>query len=308
MSIDYLELSTKNCPVCENKDFVQLNNNDRYEMGLITVGCNHCGLIQTNPRPSKTGIEFFYSQEYRKFYQGVSNPSEEYIQQNNKYERMTYLVSFLNKVVNITENTVILDIGCSEGAFFGALRKSGFSGKLYGVELNKAFAEYAATRNNAEVYSTINDLNVSFDLIVVNHVFEHLLEPQIFLHDIKRLLKDDGVLFIDVPDVERYSSIGDLHLGHLFHYSTRTLNNFLSKNEYRVELCEPHDPPHHPKSVRLLAKKEGFTDNNFLTTKNTEISSWLLIRKLSFFNYKLKRIISNLPFAIQIWSYLKKLK
>jgi 2-polyprenyl-3-methyl-5-hydroxy-6-metoxy-1,4-benzoquinol methylase len=308
MNIDYLELSLKSCPLCGNESFTNLKNNDRYFMGIITAGCNKCGLIQTNPRPSNRGIEYFYKNEYRKFYQGVTDPSEKYIQENNKSERMDYLVSFLESCVNLAQLPNILDVGCSEGAFFSALRKSGYSGKLYGVELNKNFAEFAAKKNDATVYSSIQELNKTFDLIVLNHVFEHLIEPQIFLKNINPLLKDDGRIFIDVPDTEEYKSIGDLHLGHLFHFTTRTLELLLEANGYQVVLCETHSPPFHPKSIRLLAKKKKGTKTLAETSPKTEVGAWSKILKLSLMEYRLKQLLAKLPLLLKIRIFFRNKK
>lgn len=305
MVLENLQLSLGSCPVCSQKDFKLLNNNDRYFMKLHTVGCNVCGLVQVNPRPSEEGVRYFYANEYRKFYQGVSTPDEDYIHQNHKYERMKYLVSYIKNFAEFCESVNILDIGCSEGAFFSVLRQEGFLGSLYGVELNSSFANYASINNGAYVLPSIEEFHTPCDLITLNHVFEHLLKPADFLREIKRLLKQDGIIFIDVPDVEEYQSIADLHIAHLFHYSIKTLTSLLEISGYKIINCEKHQPPYHPKSIRLIAKKcEDASNKTVIKSKSeTELESWRKISGFSSLNYKVKLFIAAIPYV----GYLLKL-
>jgi len=61
-----------------------------------------------------------------------------------------------------------------------------------------------------------------FDSVVTNQVLEHIFEPYIFLSEINRILKKEGVLLLTVPfswdeheqpfDYARYSSFGVKHL------------------------------------------------------------------------------------------------
>ncbi len=61
-----------------------------------------------------------------------------------------------------------------------------------------------------------------FDSVVTNQVFEHIFEPDDFLSEVKRVMKDQGVLLMTVPfvwdehaqpfDYARYSSFGLRHI------------------------------------------------------------------------------------------------
>jgi SAM-dependent methyltransferase len=61
-----------------------------------------------------------------------------------------------------------------------------------------------------------------FDLVVANHVFEHIADPITWLHEIGMLLKPDGYLFLSVPDrrytfdiLRREASVIDLIRAHV---------------------------------------------------------------------------------------------
>ena len=309
MSFDYLELSIQSCPACGGNDFSGLNKNDRYSMGLRTVGCNSCGLIQTNPRPSEAGLSLFYEKDYRRFYQGAIHPDQEYIKRHSKDVRLKYTVSFLRNLVDFGSDAAILDIGCSEGTLFSALRSNGYSGELYGVEVNREFAHYAEINNNAKVYSTLNMLKKPCDLVVVNHVLEHLLEPKKFLFDVSRLINDNGILYIDVPDTDEYKSINELHVAHIFHYTARTLSYLIELCGFNVVSCEKHNPPFHPKSIRLVAKKGSANLSDLrASTVIGEMSTWSRVQKIPYFMRRMRNIIFSLPFARKLCTALKRSK
>ncbi|MCH7916171.1 MAG: class I SAM-dependent methyltransferase [Deltaproteobacteria bacterium] len=39
-----------------------------------------------------------------------------------------------------------------------------------------------------------------FDVVCLNHVLEHLPDPQVTMREIKRILKPDGIVYITVPN------------------------------------------------------------------------------------------------------------
>ena len=309
MKIKFLELHSQDCPLCGCDNFKPLNKNDRYFMGLRTVGCLKCGLVQTNPRPSERGLNQFYSFSYRKYYQGVVAPNAEYLKKLNKEHRLSLAVKFIQEKLNLKKNASILDIGCSEGIMFGEFRKAGFEGELFGIELNRDFANYAQKNYNSKVYEKITDASDKFDLITMNHVFEHLLNPVEELRKIKPYINLEGYVYIDVPDVEEYSNVNDLHIAHLFHYSCRTLTVMLNVAGYEVLLCEKHTPKDHPKSIRLLAK---LAVNESLvvidTSEITEKKSWDRICLINISKMLVvKNFISRIPFARRFYVAIKKI-
>lgn len=236
-----------------------------------------------NPLPTDEAFNLFYQQDYRRFYQGIVKPSDEYIKALKKTERLDYTVNFLKQHAQLDNADSVLDFGCSEGALFEAMARHGFSGQLVGVEPNPDFAAFAAKNNNAKVYSSIDNVTETVDLIVVNHVFEHLVNPVDFLKTIHKNLSEKGLLYIDVPDADRYSSINDFHIAHVAHYTIRTLHSLLSENGFEVVSIGSHEPPNHPKSIRVIAKINLQTSSskvNLETNKSTEMLAWRNIQTI----------------------------
>ena len=246
------------CPICSATTFKQLAQTDRYQMGLSTVGCIGCGLVMTNPMPTVEALDRFYSHEYRRVYRKVDVPSTEHIVQYRLDVRAAYIVDYLVVQGVIDETTDVLDIGCAEGSVLKEIKRRFPGSRVTGVEPGRGFADFAKSYIGCEIFDDIDHLVAArhrrYDLIIANHILEHIAFPAEFLESLGSLLKHDGSLYLDVPNLETYSSIESIHLAHLYHFSRRTLALLFLKCGLADITMEAHTPPAHPKSIRSIAR------------------------------------------------------
>jgi uncharacterized protein (TIGR03437 family) len=97
----------------------------------------------------------------------------------------------------------LLDLGCGKGSFSYRECRSRI------VALDSAFADVApATLQKTEgrVHCVVGNgaelplASGSMDLVIANHVFEHVEQPRHVAREISRVLKPSGVLFASIPD------------------------------------------------------------------------------------------------------------
>lgn len=305
VSLAQLDIGTRPCPLCGGTEFTPLSHQDRNLLGITTVGCNRCGLVQTNPRPSAAGLDRFYRDHYRLFYQGATAPDQAYIASLNKDVRLAYTAQFFSETIGLAPNAVVLDFGCGEGSLFAALRKAGFTGAFYGVELNASFGEYASRYGDAIVSNTIRSRE-PVDLAVVNHVLEHLDDPIGTLREISRLIKPDGHLYIDVPDVEEYDKIHDLHIAHIYHFSERNLRSLVERAGFTVDRVEKHRPPHHPRSIRLVASPAGAAAPTGLPEARGEQRAWESVRSAGRYRNTIRLRLRRIEWLRKAYLALKR--
>ena len=77
----------------------------------------------------------------------------------------------------------------------------------------------------------------SFDVVVMNHVLEHVFSPTEFLASARHVLKNGGILIAEVP-LELYTPLVARHLGdwrHVGYFCRTTLRQFLEKSGFVVE-------------------------------------------------------------------------
>lgn len=246
------------CPLCGGVRFERLASTDRYDMDLTTVGCEGCGLVMTNPQPTEAALNEFYTYHYRHYYQRVAVPDLEYLQKTRKIERAATTAGFLADQGLLPFGGTVLDIGAAEGAILHALRQRQPSLQAVAIEPNPSFGAFAREYAGCELYPALEALPAEFagrvDLIVINHVLEHIADPVGFLRGLKRWLRPGGRLYIDVPDVEAYTGLEALHIAHLYHFCERTYRATLNSAGFRVNSLDRHTPVMHPPSLRLVAE------------------------------------------------------
>jgi len=237
------------CPLCGGRRFAVLCETDRYDMDLVTAGCEGCGLVLTNPQPTARELDRFYERHYRSFYQRTDQPSLAYIREYRKDERGAYTAQFLRQHAALPATGAVLDIGASEGAILKALRDLLPDLQCVAVEPSPSFGEFARSYAGCEVHRDIDAVRRGgrvFDLIVLNHVFEHLKQPVEYLAALAPLLTSAGRICLDA-----------LHIAHLYHFSRRTLLGTAAAAGYAAEIVESHAPVLHPKSVRTVLRRDA---------------------------------------------------
>ena len=93
----------------------------------------------------------------------------------------------------------ILDIGCSFGIILKALTPA--SGFGVGVDIDKSLG--SSSGNVAFVRGDAEHLPfpaAAFDVVICNHVYEHTDDAKQLLHEIGRVMKDDGVCYFAGPN------------------------------------------------------------------------------------------------------------
>lgn len=95
----------------------------------------------------------------------------------------------------------LLEIGPGTGSFLAAARKSGYA--IRGCDLSRTVAASLSTRGIDVHCGVLRDLRKDepFDVIVMNHVVEHVSDPVGFLREASELLADDGIIHLAVPNI-----------------------------------------------------------------------------------------------------------
>lgn len=100
----------------------------------------------------------------------------------------------------------------------------------------------------------------TFDVVVMNHILEHVFSPSTILASARRLLRDNGLLIVEVP-FELYTPLLRRHLGdwrHVGYFSRATLRAFVEKAGFLVERLELEEGPYGSRRllvIRAVARK-----------------------------------------------------
>ena len=191
------------CEICGNLSWESVYNGDIRDghYGLIRENstvfqCIDCGvqrLLESDCIPP----EYYDTGEYReKLNQSLSLDSE--IEGHELLNRFTFESIWPLSV----RNKHVLDVGCGSGHLLDAL--SGASKNQVGIEPCSPYLT-SIIEKGYEAYSSIQDCTNKgrekyFDFGFSIQVIEHVLNPRLFLEDIRRLLKPGANLLISTPN------------------------------------------------------------------------------------------------------------
>nr|WP_312291812.1 methyltransferase domain-containing protein [Clostridium chromiireducens] len=112
----------------------------------------------------------------------------------------------------VPENSVVLDVGCAQGRFGKTLKEKKCT--VYGIDLDEKAIEYArnsgyydkvfimdVTNKDSNEYKSFTNMVNKVDAIIISDVLEHIANPTKLLLEYLKLLKEEGIILISVPNV-----------------------------------------------------------------------------------------------------------
>jgi len=108
----------------------------------------------------------------------------------------------LIQTAEIESHHTVLEVGCGAGHILERIPH----GKLTGVDISSIQVQRAAERlgSKAEIIKAAGENlpfpDGSFDRILCTEVFEHVLEPEALLAEMKRTLTDSGIISLSIPN------------------------------------------------------------------------------------------------------------
>ncbi len=228
------------CPACLAANIMPHVVAEDYHYGneghFSTDRCESCETVFMNPMPSAADLAKLYPDEYYSFQIPTrESPARRMIRKILRYPRVYAMPDF-------KEPGTMLDVGCGAGHYLLEMKYQGWD--VHGAELSQGAA---AAGRKAGIDIRGGELMhsgfapQSFDFVRSNHSFEHIPNPDQVLQEMRLLLKDDGKLFIGVPNIvglwpkifgQYWWNFG-LPV-HTFNYSPKGLGAALDRNGFRV--------------------------------------------------------------------------
>ena len=237
------------CPFCENSNFTVLTDKLRDSSGRVLF-CPNCdlGILEEGYRQD---LKSFYDQEYRRLH-GPDLEKESSYQEffdayvNYQQQRILLLKPYLKA------GDRLLEVGCAIGHFMYHVKNH--VREVIGVDYDSRAASFAQKACKCKTYGCgLEETDLedhSFDVIVANQTLEHVPDPVSFIKLLKRYLKPNGVISIEVPNlydpllslypVERYQSFY-YHRAHLYYFSEKSLASVMQKAAFKGKVYFSQD-------------------------------------------------------------------
>ncbi|MBL8150875.1 MAG: class I SAM-dependent methyltransferase [Blastocatellia bacterium] len=165
----------------------------------------------------------------------------------------------------------LLDVGCGNGRFLKKMAGAGW--RVEGTDFDSAASNYVSSNYGIMVHTgdlvSVSYPAESFDVVVLQHVVEHLIDPVSVLKECRRILRKGGKLILVTPNTESW--------GHKKY----------GRNWRGLE------PPRHlflfnSQNMRSTVEKSGFQN---IETSTTPAGAWYILGK----SEEIERMSQNLP-------------
>ena len=156
----------------------------------------------------------------------------------------------------LTPSDVVLDFGCGNGGMLRLIRER--VARADGLEVNPTAAEMAEAEGST-IYRRPGDLpdRPTYDVVLSNHVLEHVRDPSSTLERLRRCIKPGGLFVTKLPiddfreGLQRRWSRDDIN-HHLHTWTPRLFANTLYEAGYDVRSCRVITSAWHPKLFPLI--------------------------------------------------------
>ena len=253
------------CPLCGARD-----DEPRLACeGFSFSRCRRCGMVYQNPRPDFEALRRRYGTQYFDY---------ERANDENFFNLMRLGmadVRFEEEARAIRAPRTFLDVGCATGMLVAWMRDRGWDAR--GVDVCRESAEYGMRERGVRIHvGTLEEARFapgSFAVVHFSHLVEHLADPRAFLAEVRRVLRDDGIVLVTTPNIDGLqarlfgsrwrSAIAD----HVALFSKRTLRQLLAESGFSVArmvcwggLAAGTAPGWLKRPADRLAKRWGFGD------------------------------------------------
>ena len=234
-------LAARACPVCDadqpqplhRRAFAQLPGLDGDGFTQQLAACGACGALYVTAYLDPQDLAAYYASmsSYEYLVDGAELPAEERLRSERQ-------VAFLQPYLADAGTAQVLDVGCSTGHTLRLFAQLGH--RVCGVEPSASLSAIARDRHGLDVATSFVEqgtvLPAGQHLVLLSHVLEHLLQPRAMLAAIRRALRADGLLFIEVPVIELFDDrdLFQLSFEHVNYFSHGSLSNLLHAAGYEA--------------------------------------------------------------------------
>lgn len=224
-----------------------------WEYGVIperpfrVLACGGCASEWLDPRPTETEIVRFYPSDYHAY-----NDDHGFVASALVWLRGRLRSRYYRGLLGGSTGR-IFDVGAGDCRHFDEVGR-GANFTFAGVEINPAMASEARRRGYDVETGTLEELDLGrhegrYDLVSMNHVLEHVVDPLEVVRRARRLLRPGGWLVGELPTISswEHAIFGPTWAGyhyprHLQMFSTSGLEALFAKVGLEAVRCRatPH--------------------------------------------------------------------
>jgi SAM-dependent methyltransferase len=228
----------RDCPVCDGQEkeclyrqkFWALSG-QRQLTGYDIVVCSDCGFAYADNIPGQDWFDSYYREMSKYTYDqrdGQESPVD--------MARFRSITEMISKHLP-DRGSRIIDFGCATGSLLNHLKKAGYA-NLLGMDKGSSSAQIAEKLFSISVVNAgleeIAHSEEPFDLLIQSGTLEHIRDIRTLLEEMMLVLKPNGLMYIEVPDVAGFEDcmhapFQEFSIEHINFFSRQSLTNLMSR-------------------------------------------------------------------------------
>ena len=186
------------CPLCKTSDTLEIVRQEKNSL----MQCSDCRLVYRHPMPTLEHYEELGNDLEYPWYKEFDLAQFEFIRfkKTNQYFQIQRRLKYVQRHKSSGN---LLDVGCGLGFFVWEAAKCGFSAT--GMDTSQKAVKWAQETLHVDARAgKLEEMNLhagQFDIVTLWHVLEHLTDPVETLRYLHRLIKSNGYIFVEVPNV-----------------------------------------------------------------------------------------------------------
>jgi SAM-dependent methyltransferase len=237
------------CPICFGKEVDLISEVDRVGFPLDTVICKKCKFV-FNTSYIANPIEYYENQFGKDRWK---NPEKSFVKRTSSDAFSSKRFEFLKKTMGeyFSKIEKILEVGCGDGCNLLPYHLIGKS--VVGCDFNDNFLSPGRKRGMELIEGDIHSISETrkFDLIMLIHSFEHVIELDEMVQQVKSRLNPGGYVFVEVPGIVNWNRtkkakksemglnssnnfMGYLQFQHNYHFDLGHLKYIWERNNFEM--------------------------------------------------------------------------
>lgn len=219
--------SLRGCPICNNYSCETLHNQKFALMHGVPlpneydiVSCKRCGFVYADTSANQTKYDIYY-EKFSKYEDELISSGSGFDEYDNR--RLIETASLIARYIPDKSKSIV-DIGCGNGGLLEKLSEIGFR-DLTGVDPSQKCVDNVKNRGTYAVQGSIFNLNRNkkYDCIILSEVLEHVEDLNGAVSSLKSILKENGLIYMDVPDASRYA---EYFIAPFYYFDCEHINHF----------------------------------------------------------------------------------
>ena len=207
--------------VLGQREIVVRGRTSDHQMVFVDAACGQCGFVQALERPDDAFLMDYYRDAHIGHRGGELH-----------FDGPARLAAVAARVPG---GGRIIEIGANDGAFCAELSKAGYD--AFGFDPVEADEASGVEKGFLEA-GVASVAPRSADAVIAYYVLEHVIDAGAWLRSALALLKDGGVLILEVPNYITHPQ-DSLNVEHLLHFTPETLRELLEQHGLDILRDQP---------------------------------------------------------------------